>query len=58
MVDNFDNSDPESLVRVREITGCAADDLILVELDLCDTDAVEKLVRCGLPPTCAVAISN
>lgn len=48
VVDNFDNSDPESLVRVREITGCAADDLILVELDLCDKDAVENLVRCGL----------
>ena len=35
-------------MRVREITGCAADDLILVELDLCDKDAVENLVRCGL----------
>jgi hypothetical protein len=43
-VDNFDNSSPESLERVREITGCAADDLIEVELDLCDEDAVDKLV--------------
>jgi len=44
VVDNFDNSSPESLERVREITGCAADDLIEVELDLCDEDAVDKLV--------------
>ena len=49
VVDNFDNSSPESLARVREITGCADDDLILVEIDLCDEDAVEKLVRSIVP---------
>ena len=48
IVDNFDNSDPESLHRVREITGCAEDDLVFVEMDLCDAPAVEKLVRRSL----------
>eukprot|EP01043_Picozoa_sp_COSAG02_P010767 COSAG02_NODE_385_length_23394_cov_43.838807_19_plen_431_part_00 len=48
VVDSYDNSSPESIERVRGITGCAADDLILVEADLCDEDAVENLVRRGL----------
>ncbi len=53
VVDNYDNSSPESIARVREITGCAADDLILVEADLCDEDAVENLVRRSLLLTLA-----
>jgi len=43
VVDNLDNSSEESLVRVREITGCDADAMIFIELDICDAAAIEKL---------------
>ena len=43
VADNLDNSSQESLVRVREITGCTEDDMIFVKMDLCDEAAVEAL---------------
>ncbi len=40
VIDNFSNSKPEVLDRVRQITGKSAK---LYEADLCDADAVEKI---------------
>jgi len=40
VVDNFSNSKPEALRRIREITGR---DFAFVKADLCDADAVEKI---------------
>mmetsp|Transcript_11179 Transcript_11179/g.21817 ORF Transcript_11179/g.21817 Transcript_11179/m.21817 type:complete len:389 (+) Transcript_11179:405-1571(+) len=36
VVDNFDNSNIESLKRVRQITGCAEEDILVAECDLVD----------------------
>lgn len=41
-VDNFSNSKPESLERVRKITG---KDLVLYEADICDIDALSAIFK-------------
>ncbi len=42
VVDNFSNSKPESLERVRKITG---KDLVLYEADICDIDAMSAVFK-------------
>ena len=42
VVDNFSNSKPESLERVRHITG---KDLVLYEADICDIDALSAIFK-------------
>ena len=43
IVDNLDNSSEESVVRVRELSGCAEDDLVFINCDLCDAVAVDAV---------------
>ncbi|GBG25274.1 UDP-glucose 4-epimerase [Hondaea fermentalgiana] len=43
VVDNFDNSNIESLERVRKITGCDEEDILVAECDLVDLRAAEKI---------------
>jgi len=41
----FDNSSPEALRRVREISGCAEEELLVAEVDLLDLAACEKMFK-------------
>mmetsp|Transcript_6056 Transcript_6056/g.6966 ORF Transcript_6056/g.6966 Transcript_6056/m.6966 type:complete len:369 (+) Transcript_6056:166-1272(+) len=43
VVDNLDNSSEIALDRVREITKCTADDLVLEEVDLIDFEATKAV---------------
>uniref|UniRef100_A0A6S8B458 UDP-glucose 4-epimerase n=1 Tax=Aplanochytrium stocchinoi TaxID=215587 RepID=A0A6S8B458_9STRA len=43
VVDNLDNASSISISRVREITGCNPEDLVLEEVDLIDFAATEKI---------------
>ena len=45
VVDNFVNSNVESLNRVRKISGCAADRLLAFDCDMCDKAALERVFR-------------
>lgn len=45
VVDNLDNASSKSLSRVREICGCAEEDLRLVVVDLLDREALEEVFK-------------
>jgi len=48
IVDNFVNSTPESVNRVKEITGKTAEDVTCLKVDLCNKDALEVVfASCG-----------
>ena len=38
------NSDSEALNRVRELAGCAEEDLIFREANICDENALEEVL--------------
>jgi len=48
IVDNFVNSTPESVLRVKEITGKTANDISCLKVDICNKDALEVVfASCG-----------
>uniref|UniRef100_A0A7S2WHU9 UDP-glucose 4-epimerase n=1 Tax=Mucochytrium quahogii TaxID=96639 RepID=A0A7S2WHU9_9STRA len=45
VLDNMDNSSPEAISRVRKITGCAEEDILVAEADLLDLPRCETLFQ-------------
>jgi UDP-glucose 4-epimerase len=45
VIDNLDNSSTVSLSRLREISNCAQDDIVFVEVDLVDLEKTKSVVH-------------